>query len=145
MPQADWPAGIETGVTSLDELHHDLFEAMASTSSATDEHFGNCYSALLKKVKCALIKEEQWMEKIDPTLLKMYREQHARVLSTLHNVHRKVLNGDFELGRKIAKDLLPQWYEVHVSTLDMALAIAIQVNEIPEVNATSQSSEIYID
>ena len=85
------------------------------------------------------------MEEIDATLLKIYREQHARVLSALDNVHRKVLEGDYDLGRKVCEDLLPQWYAIHVSTLDMALAIVIQVNNIQVTRSASQSSEIYID
>ncbi|OGB21618.1 MAG: hypothetical protein A3I66_22615 [Burkholderiales bacterium RIFCSPLOWO2_02_FULL_57_36] len=144
MSQMNWPAEMETGIAILDELHCDLFESMSEATSATDEHFADCYSTLIRKVKYALIKEEQWMEKIDPVLLKMYREQHARVLCALHNAHRKVLGKDFDLGRKIVKDLLPQWYAIHVSTLDMALAIAIQVNDIQLLDSTSKSSEIYI-
>ena len=140
-----WPADMQTGIIPLDDLHRELFEMMASTASATDEEFAGNYSALLKKMKCALLKEEQWMEEIDATLLKMYREQHARVLSTLDNIHRKVLEKDFDLGRKVVGDLLPQWYAAHVSTLDMALAIAIQVNNIEVTMPIEQTSEIYVD
>lgn len=145
MPNTAWPSDMQTGITPLDDLHRELFETMSATASATDEQFAADYSALIKKMKCALLKEEQWMEEIDATLLRMYREQHARVLSTLDNVHRKVLEKDFDLGRKIAKDLLPQWYAAHISTLDMALAIAIQVNNIEVTSPIEQPSEIYID
>lgn len=137
-------ADLDTGVAPLDQLHCNLFEAMSATAEASDERFAEDYSALLKKMKCALLKEEQWMEEIDSTLLKIYREQHARVLSALDNAYRKVLDNDFDLGRKIVEDLLPQWYAVHVSTLDMALAIAIQVNNIKMTDSTVETSEIYI-
>ena len=140
-----WHDDMETGITPLDDLHHSLFEAMSAAASANDEQFAEDYSALLKRMKCALLKEEQWMEEIDATLLKIYREQHARVLSALDNVHRRVLDKDFDLGRKVVADLLPQWYAVHVSTLDMALAIAIQANNIQITNTTVESSEMYID
>ena len=145
MPHIVQPADLETGVTPLDELHCDIFEALSATAEASDEHFAADYSILLKKLKCALLKEEQWMEEIDPTLLKIYREQHARVLSALDNVHRKVLNEDFDLGRKVVEDLLPKWYAVHVLTLDMALAIAIQVNNIKVTDSSVETSEIYIN
>lgn len=145
MPHTTRRADLETGVTPLDQLHCDLFDAISATAEASDEHFAEHYAALLKKMKCALLKEEQWMEEIDPVLLKIYREQHARVLSALDNVHRKVLDENFDLGRRVVEDLLPQWYAVHVSTLDMALAIAIQVNNIKVTDSTVETSEIYID
>lgn len=145
MPQTALSTGMETGIATLDGLHCDLFETMSVAACATDKNFADCYSALVKKMKCALLIEEQWMGKIDSTLLKIYQEQHARILSTLDNVHRKVLEEDYCLARKIVQDLLPQWYTVHVSTLDMALAIALQVNDIQAVDSISQSSGIYID
>lgn len=145
MPTPAWPSDMQTGITPLDDLHRELFKTMSATASAADEDFAGDYSALTKRMKCALLKEEQWMEEIDATLLKIYREQHARVLSALDNVHRKVLEKDFDLGRKVAGELLPQWYAAHVSTLDMALAIAIQVNNIEVTAAIEEPSEIYID
>lgn len=144
MPLTHWAEDMSTGVATLDELHRELIESMSEAASASDEDFANHYSALVKNIKCALIKEEQWMERIDSTLLKMYREQHSEVLSALDHIHRRVLEKDFVLGRRVVAELLPQWYAVHASTLDMVLAIAIQVNGI-QINAASQPPGIYLD
>ena len=143
MHKITWSDEMSTGVDMLDNLHRDLFEKMSYAASTTNDKFADYYSLLVKEVDCAFIKEECWMEKIDSDLLKVYREQHAGVLSALHNVHRKVLNGEFDLGRKVVEDLLPKWYVVHISTLDMVLAIAMQEKEI-QIPAASQPSEIYI-
>lgn len=145
MPKVNWPDEVCTGVVMLDEMHRDLLETMSDAASTEDENFADHYSALVKKVDCAFIREEQWMEKIDAGLLKIYREQHAGVLGALHNVHGKVLEGDFKLGRRVTADLLPKWYVVHISTMDMVLAIAMQHADIQIQTDTTQSSGIYID
>jgi hemerythrin len=145
MPQVNWCDAMCTGVATLDELHRDLFEKMSDAALTTNENFADCYTALVKNVDCAFIKEEYWMEKIDSDLLKIYREQHAGVLGALHNVHRKVLDGDFKLGRRVVEDLLPKWYVVHISTMDMVLAIAAQEKNIQIPASMSQPSGIYLD
>jgi hemerythrin len=145
MPQVNWPDELSTGVATLDELHRELLDTMSDVASTENENFADCYTALAKKVDCAFIREEQWMEEIDSALLKTYREQHAKVLGALHNAHGKVLKGDFDLGRKIVGDLLPKWYVVHIATMDMVLAIAMQETHIQIPAGISHSSGIYID
>jgi hemerythrin len=143
-----WSDEMSTGVPALDNLHRDLFETMASTASSANEELKDSYSSLVRKVECAFLNEEKWLEEIAPALLKIHREQHAGVLRALHKAHRKVLEGDLDLGRHVAGDLLPQWYAVHVSTLEMALAILIQenpTNTTHVANLTGQRSEMYID
>lgn len=143
MPQIRWSSEMTTGITPLDQLHRALLETMSDATSIADENFVDYYSDLLKKVESAFINEEQCIESADPALLKLHREQHADVLGALHNVHRKVLDGDFKLGRKVVEDLLPQWYAAHILTMEMVLAITIQECGIQIPALTPQPSGMY--
>jgi len=60
-------------------------------------------------------------------MLKQHQEQHARVLAALHNVHIHVSNGNLGLGHETTTSLLPQWLTFHMSTMDMALSVAMQI------------------
>lgn len=66
------------------------------------------------------------MERIDFAGLRAHREQHARVLGGLHRADPYVRRGDVALGRE-AVALLPQWFLLHQSTMDMALALALDL------------------
>jgi hemerythrin len=66
------------------------------------------------------------MEEIGFPALRSHREQHARVLSALHHARPRVMEGDISVGRETL-DLLPPWLVNHITTLDNALAIALQM------------------
>lgn len=145
MVQISWSDEMYTGIAPLDDLHRDLFAAMSEARSMTNEEFVDYYSALVSKVEHAFINEEQWMENIDSDLLKIHREQHAGVLGALHHVHRRVLEDDVELGRRVVEDLLPKWYAFHISTMDTVLAIALEERNIQITSAPAKPSGIYIN
>ncbi|MDF3036874.1 MAG: hypothetical protein K0S28_2148, partial [Paucimonas sp.] len=47
-----------------------------------------------------------------------------------HHVHSRVLDGDLATGRETVETLLPQWFAFHISTMDMALAASMQMNDL---------------
>ncbi|HEX5343543.1 MAG TPA: hypothetical protein VFX55_13705, partial [Duganella sp.] len=65
--------------------------------------------------------EEDLMEAIGYAAIASHREQHARVLATLHRLPQN----DVVAGRHAVGLLLP-WFELHLATADTALAMALQ-------------------
>jgi hemerythrin len=118
---------MSSGVPMMDQLHHDVFEALERVSHSTDQAFGNEYRIFVTKMEYAFRQEDQWMEEIDLPASNLHQEQHARVLGALHNVHSRVMDGELRLGREVVDHLFPQWFEFHISTVDMALALAMQL------------------
>lgn len=121
------------GVPAMDKLHHDLFATLDELSCVPDREFPESYGALVRKVEHTFRAEEQWMEDTDFPAMHVHQEQHARVLGGLHNVHMRVMSGDLEIGRKVVDDLLPQWLAFHISTMDTALAVALQMSSVATV------------
>jgi len=117
---------ISSGVQAMDRLHHDLFSAMDMLSSSDDSTFCNQYAAFVGKVEQAFREEEAWMDDIEFPAVTMHQEQHARVLGALHNVHARVMAGEFGLGRQVVGELLPQWLLLHISSMDIPLAQTMQ-------------------
>lgn len=121
--QPDFPsADMSTGVTAIDELHRDFSWAMRRAARASDEEFVAEYGVFVRRAERTFGIEEHWMEEAGCPLLMEHREQHARVLGALHNVHGRILAGDIALGREVLETLLPQWFGFHVATMDMTLA-----------------------
>jgi hemerythrin len=127
MPQTIWSPEMETGLDAMDDLHREFCEALAGQSSLPDDVFCNAYPAFIMTIERAFRTEEQWMEEIDFPSLKSHREQHARVLGALHGTQSMVLDGDVMTGRKIVDQLLPEWFMFHASTMNMAVALALQL------------------
>ncbi len=139
-------AEMSSGVPMMDQLHHDIFEALEKVSRSTDQAFSNEYRIFVAKMEYAFRREDQWMEEIDLPASNLHQEQHARVLGALHNVHSRVMDGELRLGREVVDHLLPQWLEFHISTVDMALALAMQLAQTetphtPSIQDTSETSQ----
>ncbi|WP_084199302.1 bacteriohemerythrin [Noviherbaspirillum autotrophicum] len=126
MLHSTWPPDECLGMPMLDQLHYDLFVTIDTLASAHDHEFDNGFRALVRQMEQAFETEEQWMEEINFQSLKVHREQHARVLGALHNVHCRVMNGELGLGREVVRELLPQWFAFHISTMDATLARSMQ-------------------
>jgi hemerythrin len=105
-------------------LHRNFLERLSELDTAADGDFVNIYASFVAYTEHAFATEEQW---IGFPGLKGHREQHARVLSTLHHLHAHAMKGDLALGRKIVQQLLPQWFILHRLTLDTVLANAMLV------------------
>ena len=110
----------------MDQLHHAFFNALEELASSPEHEFTTRYTAFVSQVECTFREEEQWMEDIDFPELRTHQEEHARVLGALHNVHFRLMNGELQLGRDVVEQMLPQWFAFHISTMDSALASAMQ-------------------
>lgn len=145
MMQSLWSPELSTGLKVMDQLHHDFLDALSRLPTVKEEEFENTYAVFVRKVEHAFANEEIWMEEIDFPGLKNHREQHARVLCALHKVHSKVMQGQIAEGRHVVRDLLPQWFSLHLSTMDMALGMAVQFAKPHSANANPENALEYID
>lgn len=145
MLRANWSSDMSTGVMAMDDMHHHLFDALTCLSSASDGEFCLNYGALVKIVEQAFSAEDGWMDATDYPSLKIHREQHARVLGALHNVHARVMEGDLAIGRDVVDRLLPEWLAFHMSTMDMALAAWLQDSGNASLKPTLMPSVSYAE
>jgi len=128
MKQEMFPPIPMLGVASMDTSHRVLFDAVEQVLNAPDAKFTEFYSMLVASIERDFAAEEQLMEEIDFSGLPAHREQHARVLGGLHISESRVRAGDITIGREALTFLLP-WLQVHIPTMDGALAVALQLSE----------------
>lgn len=112
-----WAPAMELGNPALDEAHKALFAEMMRLYAAPDEDLAEGLPKLCDKLERDFREEEDLMEALDRPDVKEHREQHARVLSALHHVEV----GEPAEARE-ALMLLPQWFQLHLASMDRALA-----------------------
>lgn len=139
MQNLKWSPEMVLGVPNIDALHQSFVESLADLNIASDKQFVHQYNILVANLERDFYEEERRMEEIEFPALHVHREQHARVLSALHHAQGQVMCGNITAGRDVIA-LLPQWFTFHLSTMDAALAITIQMNDAQkESDAALQS------
>lgn len=123
----EWAQGMSLGVPAMDDAHKAFLEELSELLNAPDERFAPAFMTLVAKIERDFHEEEALMEDIDYPGLRGHCEQHSRVLGALHHIEPRVMAGDIALGRE-AIELLPQWFLFHLSTMDTALAFALDMN-----------------
>lgn len=121
MDVLEWTPAMELGYPALDQAHRTLFDEMMRLCAAPDIELQRGLPLLCDKLERDFREEEDMMEVLDTPGIKEHREQHARVLSALHHVEA----GEPAAVRE-AILLLPQWFEVHVATMDRGLAVGLE-------------------
>ncbi|HEY0847120.1 MAG TPA: hemerythrin domain-containing protein [Noviherbaspirillum sp.] len=127
MQSIQWDQNMALGVPEIDTAHRAFLDELGELLNLPDDKFGPAFLEMIGKVECDFREEEQLMEAIDYPGLQGHCEQHARVLGALHHVAPHVMGGDIALGREAA-ELLPQWFLFHLSTMDTALAFALDLD-----------------
>ena len=125
MQTITWTGEMELGLPDIDDAHRLLLDQFARTAGASDEDFHATFCTLVDAIEADFREEEALMEDIEDQALNAHRAEHARVLGALHHTESKVAAGETAVGRHCL-ELLPQWFLVHQSTMDMALAHAVR-------------------
>ncbi|MFC6519923.1 bacteriohemerythrin [Undibacterium arcticum] len=126
MEELVWSPEMSSGVPAMDDAHKALVAELAHLLTAPYREFGAGLFALIAEIERDFREEEALMEEIDFPMLRSHREQHASVLSALHHVVPDVMQGECASARKVI-ELLPQWFLRHMSTMDIALAVALDL------------------
>ena len=121
-----WSSEISLGVSAIDDAHKAFIEKLADLTTKPDREFGDSLFALIAGMERDFREEETLMEEIEFLALQSHREQHARVLSALHHIVPEVMRGDCASARKTI-ELLPQWFLLHLATMDTALAVELDL------------------
>jgi hemerythrin-like metal-binding protein len=115
-----WSSALELGVGEMDDAHRALLEMINALLDGSDNVVLQGMEPLVDMLERDFREEEMQMEHVDYSGVRIHREQHARVLAALH----RIPEGDVTAARS-ALILLPQWFSLHLSTFDSALAAAL--------------------
>jgi hemerythrin len=114
------------GVPAMDEAHKALLEELGKLANADSEQLVAGFGALIALLERDFHEEEALMEKIAFPALQSHREQHVRALDGLKQAYPYINAGDLEVGQETILQLT-RWFLIHLSTMDLALAVALEM------------------
>lgn len=135
-----WAPEFTTGAAWMDDLHRGVAISLRRVREALDDDFPRVYANLVARLELAFREEEERMSDLNSATIKCHREQHARVLRGLHCAYAQILDGDVQLGREVASELLPRWLSWHIAEMDIPLANSTTSH--PNDNASTQNAII---
>ena len=126
MKTVTWSTKLLLGVPEMDSAHKALVDELERLGSASDEHFVDGFFALIAALEHDFQEEEALIKLINFPDPQTHRADHARALNALRHVSPRVRQGDIAAGREVLKQL-PQWFLNHLTTLDLMLAVALDM------------------
>ncbi len=106
----------------MDATHQEFLGLLQAASTCPVKQLTTAFEKLVSHTELHFVQELQWMQNSKFPALGEHRDEHQRILGEL-NFHLKRLNqGKTTMALAYLKEYLPEWFNLHVSSMDSALA-----------------------
>ncbi len=109
------------GVADMDATHREFVDLAYALIVASDENFPGLYARLHEHTRAHFEHEGKLMKQCRFPATGEHNSEHLRVLGELAHFARGVAGGRIGMARNYVRNL-PAWFDVHLSTMDAALA-----------------------
>jgi hemerythrin len=110
------------GVDEMDATHREFVALVEALAQADDEHFRFLFQKLVEHSRLHFAEEGRLMRLCKFPALGEHEGEHFRVLGELLQFNRAIQRGRLALARAYVKSGLPEWFELHLATMDSALS-----------------------
>jgi len=121
----EWSPQYELGVSRMDSTHHEFVDCVNALHDAPEDGMLAAMDALLAHTVSHFEQENRWMELLAFPPAHCHVPEHDGILQISREVRGMIVEGKFEIGRVLAKELAP-WFVNHAATMDNMLAAFIQ-------------------
>jgi hemerythrin-like metal-binding protein len=121
----EWSPQHELGVTRMDATHREFVALVNSLFEASDADMLASLDALIAHTVEHFEQENRWMAVLAFPPAHCHVPEHEGILQIAREVRTMVVEGKFEIGRVLARELAP-WFVNHAATMDNMLATYIQ-------------------
>jgi hemerythrin-like metal-binding protein len=111
----------------LDNDHDAFITLLNALDSANNAEFPALFQQLHEQTERHFAQENQLMQQYSFPGETEHKGEHLRVLGEFKQFKSRVDKGLIAFGRSFVKDRLPQWFELHVTTMDRALVAHIKI------------------
>lgn len=105
----------------LDDMHVEFAQLVNALAEAKGNTFVELFAQLFEHSQTHFDHEKELMQANDYPSLAEHNGEHQRILGELEQYQRKVNKGAISFARAYVKDRLPEWFQLHLTTMDSAL------------------------
>lgn len=113
----------------MDDTHREFVALYNQVMSASDETFAQLFETFFTHTEAHFLNEDRLMEQSGFPALSEHRGEHQRVLNELRYFLEKVRQNKFSFARFFLRDRIPGWFNIHLQTMDSALAAHLKQNQ----------------
>lgn len=110
------------GLDEMDATHREFVALVDALIQADDEHFPFLFQKLVDHSRLHFAEEGRLMRLSKFPALGEHEGEHFRILGELLQFNRAIQRGRLALARAYVKSGLPEWFDLHLATMDSALA-----------------------
>ncbi|HEY8096797.1 MAG TPA: hemerythrin domain-containing protein [Methylobacter sp.] len=116
---------LTVGYGQIDNDHDEFISLINELDAADNMAFPALFQQLYEQTEQHFERENQLMKQFSYLGETEHKGEHQRVLGEFKQFKSRVDKGLIAFGRSFVKDRLPQWFGLHVTTMDSALAAHI--------------------
>ena len=106
----------------IDKDHEEFIGLLSQVDAAGNTDFPALFQQLYEHTEHHFDRENQLMTEFAFPAETEHKGEHQRVLGEFKQFKTRVDKGLAAFGRSFVRERLPQWFELHVATMDSALA-----------------------
>lgn len=106
----------------MDDMHREFAQLVNTLAEANGNQFVELFGQLCTHCKTHFERENALMQASSFPSVAEHEAEHQRILGELKQYQRKVNKGAISFARAYVKDRLPEWFQLHLTTMDSALA-----------------------
>lgn len=110
------------GYDLIDNDHDEFIGLLNKLDAAGNANFPALFRQLYEQTERHFERENELMKQFSYPGETEHKGEHQRVLGEFKQFKSRVDKGLIAFGRSFVKDRLPQWFGLHVATMDSALA-----------------------
>ncbi len=116
---------ISVGYPAIDQDHAEFIHLLDQLNSAGNAEFPALFQTLYQHTEQHFERENQLMKQWAFPAQNEHIGEHLRVLGEIKQFKTRVDKGLIAFGRAFVKERLPAWFQLHIATMDSALAAHI--------------------
>jgi hemerythrin len=118
---------IKVGYELIDNDHDEFISLLNQLDSAGNADFSALFQQLYEHTEQHFDRENRLMKQFGFPAEIEHKGEHQRVLGEFKQFKTRIDKGMIAFGRSFVRERLPQWFGLHVTTMDSALAAHINI------------------
>jgi|GEM_PF-92896 len=106
----------------MDENHRVFLETLETLANANKANFMQLFAALVEHTEAHFAEENTLMDSSGFPAIAEHKGEHSRVLGELKQLNERVAKGSIMFARAWINEQALDWFKLHLSTMDAALA-----------------------